>query len=567
MTGTARRAIGAAATVAAVVLALVPVVRHPWLCDDIFITFRYVENALDGLGLVYNPGERVEGYTHFLWALVLWTGARAGIPLEALGRWLPLVFDLALVVLLARTGARLFAPARDRLWGIPLAALLWALHPEARAFASGGLETAAYTFFLVAGFYGVAVAGARSRRATWAGAVAYGLAALTRPEGLSHLVLASAFVFWRDRRDAVRFVLTGTAIVVPLFVWRLAYYGDWLPNPVYAKSASRPYLSQGWIYVGLYFRYYAVLAIGALAAILGPLRWRRRTAAASPPRTGHGLAGDAIGRALVLALAHALWVVATTAWVGGDFMFARFLLPATPFLCLLCEAAVLWAGRVAPVAALVTVGALAGGGMWRQQALHGRNVAIHGIADERSQYPPDLLATRERQGALLRRCVTGTRATFLIQGAQASYAYYGRLPIAIEAYGLTDRTLARLPLERRGRPGHERRPPFEYLLQRRTHFILHLPGARPRFEFARIDFGDVPGEILVYDRELMQHMARCDGVRFTEFGAYFDAWIERAPALDAATRRREAEAFGPYYFAANADPERQARWAAVLASP
>jgi arabinofuranosyltransferase len=45
-----------------------------FLCDDAYITFRYVSNARDGLGLVWNPPpfQPVEGYTSFLWALVLW---------------------------------------------------------------------------------------------------------------------------------------------------------------------------------------------------------------------------------------------------------------------------------------------------------------------------------------------------------------------------------------------------------------------------------------------------------------------------------------------------------------
>jgi hypothetical protein len=397
-----------------------------------------------------------------------------------------------------------------------------------------------------------------------------------RPEGLAHLGLATVFVAWRSRAaaaiaattraggagsrssgirtaSALRFALLGAALLVPLFAWRLAYYHDWVPNSVHAKSAARPYLSQGLIYVGLYFQYYAVLAIGALAGLGVAMRARRVVAGS-----------DATAPALVLAFAHAALVVATTAWVGGDFMFARFLLPATPFLCLLCEAAALAAGRAAPAVALVLAAGVAGGGLWRQRSLHGRNVALHGIADERSQYSADLLATRARQGEVLRRCVAGTNATFLIQGAQASYAYYGRLPVAIEAYGLTDRTLARLPLAARGRPGHERRPPFEYLAARRTNFLLHLPGARPRNEFAQIDFGDLRGEILIYDRQLMERLRSCDDVRFTDFPSYFDAWLARAPQQDPAARQRDADIFRGYYFGANDDPQRLAGLEAAL---
>ena len=39
-----------------------------FLTDDAFIAFRYVRNLLEGHGLVFNPGERVEGYSNFLWA-------------------------------------------------------------------------------------------------------------------------------------------------------------------------------------------------------------------------------------------------------------------------------------------------------------------------------------------------------------------------------------------------------------------------------------------------------------------------------------------------------------------
>ena len=35
--------------------------------DDAYITMRYARNAAAGEGIVYNPGERVEGYSNPLW--------------------------------------------------------------------------------------------------------------------------------------------------------------------------------------------------------------------------------------------------------------------------------------------------------------------------------------------------------------------------------------------------------------------------------------------------------------------------------------------------------------------
>lgn len=39
------------------------------LFDDAMISMRYARNLAEGYGLVWNPGERVEGYTNPLWTL------------------------------------------------------------------------------------------------------------------------------------------------------------------------------------------------------------------------------------------------------------------------------------------------------------------------------------------------------------------------------------------------------------------------------------------------------------------------------------------------------------------
>ena len=50
-----------------------------FLCDDAFISFRYAENLVLGHGLVFNAGERVEGYTNFLWTLTLAAAIALGL--------------------------------------------------------------------------------------------------------------------------------------------------------------------------------------------------------------------------------------------------------------------------------------------------------------------------------------------------------------------------------------------------------------------------------------------------------------------------------------------------------
>ena len=43
---------------------------YPFLIDDAFISLRYAERLVNGHGLNWNDGERVEGYSNLLWVLL-----------------------------------------------------------------------------------------------------------------------------------------------------------------------------------------------------------------------------------------------------------------------------------------------------------------------------------------------------------------------------------------------------------------------------------------------------------------------------------------------------------------
>ena len=528
----------------------IPPAMRPWICDDAFITLRYVRNANAGLGLVYNAGEHVEGYTHFLWTILFWFFARLGLDPVSVGTWLPLPFHLGTLWLLLRasrslwpqaenSGARRKAPAA---FAIPVAAALWVVHRDALVFASGGLETAAYGFFLLLGF-SLLAAGASSR-ARDAAMAAYAGAALLRPEGLLHLGLGLATLVRSGRRDFLRAGCIALLLLVPLYVWRLAYYHDILPNAFYAKAAAHARWGQGWFYVGLYGRYYAVLCLAAVAGMALVARSRRP-------------------RPLLLAMAHALAIVVSTAYVGGDFMFARFLLPATPFLALLAEHAVRQAPQARAALATLLVLATLGGGIWRERTLRWPKMP-RGIVDERSFYPLADVEARRAHGELIASCLGSSDAAFLVLGAQAMLAYYGRFPVAIEMHGLTDRTIARAPLENRGRPGHERQPTMQYLFQRQVRFMILQPGTQPKKDFALIRFGDILGEIVTYDRRLMERVRRCKDVEFVDFPAYLDQYLRRSADLPADALARDLATFKWYYFDLNDDPERLGRLQALL---
>jgi arabinofuranosyltransferase len=82
--------------------------------DDAYISFRYVERWVEGLGLTFNPGERVEGFSNPLWvgllAAVRWLVPAVAIADAARG----LGFAAAVVSLLSMAAAlRRSNPGRE----------------------------------------------------------------------------------------------------------------------------------------------------------------------------------------------------------------------------------------------------------------------------------------------------------------------------------------------------------------------------------------------------------------------------------------------------------------------
>ena len=74
--------------------------------DDSLIFYRYADNFINGHGLVYNPGEFVEGFSSFLWTLLLALGGFVGIGIPVVARWLGVLFALGSVVIVFNLGKK-----------------------------------------------------------------------------------------------------------------------------------------------------------------------------------------------------------------------------------------------------------------------------------------------------------------------------------------------------------------------------------------------------------------------------------------------------------------------------
>jgi arabinofuranosyltransferase len=211
---------------------------HIWLfrgfvIDDTFISFRYVDQWVHGNGLVYNIGERVEGYSNFLWVVLLAPFALAGTDLLLAAKIVGAICSLLTVVLVWGVARRW-----PLSWIAPL--LLVASGPFA-AWSVGGLETPLFVLLLTAAL--ALFLREEQQERGWLSGICFGLLALTRPEGGLFALVAVGVRGWRlahqrnwpHRRDWARAAAVG-AIVLPHLAWRLSYYGYPLPNTVYAKA-------------------------------------------------------------------------------------------------------------------------------------------------------------------------------------------------------------------------------------------------------------------------------------------------------------------------------------------
>ena len=245
------------------------------LVDDAFISFRYARNLVDGNGLVFNVGERVEGYTNFLWVMLVAALMRiTRLDAPVIGLWLCPFFLVSNLTVVYFVGRRLCGPHAPRPY-VPIAALVLAFHGAFTSFGTTGMETMAASTFVVAGAGSLLVRSARL--SALLPAIFFILAALTRPDhGLFYAcgglaVLAIAFQRSSSQRGSHDEATTTTQLhiakaAIPLLLyavpfvayaiyvwWKVDYYGSLLPNTYYAKSADHAYYSQGLTYAATFY--------------------------------------------------------------------------------------------------------------------------------------------------------------------------------------------------------------------------------------------------------------------------------------------------------------------------
>lgn len=435
---------------AAVVLGVLALGRA-WVSDDAFITFRVVDMLWHGHGPVFNPGERVQAYTHPLWFLFLAVSGRLGLDL-----YYAAVFGgVACAAGTAYLVARMLPP----LSAIVVVGLL-ATSTSFLDFSTSGLENS-LTHLLVAAMLWTAFAGdgpldeARARRLVLFG----GLAILNRLD-LALLVgpVLGLVIFSRPRS------MVG---LLPVALWLLLaawYYGTPFPNTMYAKVgafSTGESLRHGLSYFADYLLTEPLhVAVAALALAMGIRAGRSR----SWPQVLH--------REQLLLLACCVGVLLYVLYlvvIGGDFMRGRMFTAA--FLMAVVVGGMVLAvdgPALTPVTSAIAVALCVASLFVANTTQSDSHFGDAGIGNERAQYPwlwltqrrgqaqPPLRLDRPDSVARSLRAYAETYGPITVQGAAAGqYGYYaGDRVTVLDVLGLSDAYIAREAPKPDQRPGH-----------------------------------------------------------------------------------------------------------------
>ncbi len=215
--------------------------------DDAYITFRYSKHLAEGYGFgAWNTsGPPVEGYTSPLWMLLLAGASALGIGLPLASKTIGILSHLALVAAflgwpsrIARHEDPVLEPIRSKRV-MQTAGLLLALNLPMSWYATSGMETT-----LFAALFGITLAGVFLSAPPFIVASSTVLLVAARPEGVVGALLCAWIAQNLAPKDGnrpplVRPILGAIIIaVIGLIAYRLAVFGELLPNTYWAKSGG-----------------------------------------------------------------------------------------------------------------------------------------------------------------------------------------------------------------------------------------------------------------------------------------------------------------------------------------
>ena len=449
--------------------------RTAWLSDDIYITYRCIENFVLGHGFTFNPGQRVQAFTHPLWAILHIPFRFVFADMYYMGLFLSILTSLAAVFV-----AVFHCTKRKEVRVLLLLALISS--SAFVDFSTSGLENP-LTHLLVLLIAHYSFQKEPSPNKLWYISLLSGLVLLNRMDSILLVAPLLAWTWWEQR--SLRTGLIVFAGLSPFFAWELfslCYYGFPFPMTAYAKLNVHLAPSQLLIQGGYYFqdllKHDPLTALLLGAGIVLPLM--RNEKIYFPLIAG-----------ICLFLAYILYI-------GGDFMRGRFF--TAPFVLSLFVLSKLYIPRknrdIGIGIAVISLGLLGTAPPILSHSGFGKVVdspAIRGkegISNEREFYfqGTGLIAAKGRSLPHHKWVDIGKAAKqnpdpIFLAGTMGFIGYYaGPQKYIVDQHALTDPFLAHLPSLYRldWRPGHNQRlllnSYLKSLIEREN--LLEDPGLR-----------------------------------------------------------------------------------------
>ncbi len=420
--------------------------------DDAFISYRYAKFMAAGEGLVWNVGERVEGYTNYLWTLLLAAGIKLGIVPERFS--IILSFPCYFTALLLTY--QLTLTFSKSTFAALVSLIFVGFNRSVYAFATSGLETSLQMSLFLAIILMIdhlKTNGWRMKTTAMLSTL-LGIALLTRLDsGITVLVALYAFYrsgAWLDKKLLAAALVPLSMLVVPWIIWKVGYYGSILPNSFNIKV-------QGFqnIFYGIFYFHLFTLA-NLLHIHFGILTFYWRSL--------RNLSAGAFEAGVLVVL----WI-AYTIYVGGDFMEFRFLVPITPILIALLTA-IAWQFR----SMVITSALLIGLGLGTIHSSFALERVLFGYGVESVWHLRGHLNGRTENWVLIGQRLKeyfGGSDIVISAGAAGAIPYYSELK-AVDFLGLTDKEIAKNNEPFSRVPGHRVICSLDYLAKKDVNLII-----------------------------------------------------------------------------------------------
>jgi hypothetical protein len=465
-------------TAALVIAGLALGIVNAFIQDDAFISFRYARNLAEAGVLGWNIDDPVpvEGYSNFLWTLLMVIPHVLALDVEKFSQLLGLVFGAGTLLLTYRLG--LICSGSPR---VALAALLMlATNFSFSCYMTGGLETSLQSCLLTAlacVFCTLRNHGLSPLRLLLTSLLAAALL-LTRLDSALPIAVFGLATLWqilkldgatqRKSKLVLMVVAPGALVVAAWLAWKLAYYGDVVPNTFYVKAAG-PLMERvlpGAAYVGLFAWSYLLWPVLLLASV------RAKAIVATPALLG-----------LLLAVLLSLVYVVL---VGGDFMEFRFLVPLLPLLFVMLAVAL---NQYRPLLQAAAIALVVAGSIVHAKGFAG-TARIETIAMLESHLDGDCGWRAVGQGLHAvfadHSFGAGSHGPVIAVTAAGAIPYYAQLK-TIDMLGLSDPWIARHGLVFGNRPGHTHFGTLAYYRKAGANLVgtMVAPAADPAEGIAR----------------------------------------------------------------------------------